>query len=363
MHAITLQEMAESLILARLLVRGARPPARRDVQKSLDSLFVQRLGTTEWRTVFSTAFDRLVELEQVTQRPLALTVAGRDRALGFWQIAEVPPRIRWEALKRQYIVPRVLGLSCRQLSGKDKTKSLIAAVLKARYQLPADTGDSPAAIVNALAWRQLNIEATARFTPQAVVAKTLLDSTRNPTADQVATSLARLAFDTAGNDLFAGALRQWIATGQIDAAIQPNRFDAPTIKTSTTNGVSSPSGFSAVDQCPEDMTAFVANTLAAAAQSHTGQLQADATPAGGFGDNKVFISQAWNRLQNRPEFAALTLGRFKERLVEAHRCQLLELCRADLVERMDARDVAESETRYLDGVFHLLRIDNQGRQS
>ena len=53
----------------------------------------------------------------------------------------------------------------------------------------------------------------------------------------------------------------------------------------------------------------------------------------------------------------MTLAQFKERLVEAHRCRLLELCRADLVERMNSKDVAESETRYLDGIFHVLRVD------
>jgi hypothetical protein len=94
------------------------------------------------------------------------------------------------------------------------------------------------------------------------------------------------------------------------------------------------------------LTKFAADTLAAARAIETGR----------FGDNKVFISQVWNRLCAQREFATMTLGQFKVRLIEAHRRRLLELSRADLVERMDPRDVAESETRYLDGVFHLLRI-------
>ena len=100
------------------------------------------------------------------------------------------------------------------------------------------------------------------------------------------------------------------------------------------------------------MTTFAADTLRLAGETQTGW----------FGDNKVFISQVWNHLRGQREFAAMTLAQFKERLVEAHRRRLLELSRADLVERMDAHDVAESETRYLDGVFHMLQIDNQGRQ-
>lgn len=335
MHEITLQEMAEHLILARLLAGGSRAPTRREVQKSLDSLFVERLGESVWRTLFSSACDRLVAMERVTSQPIALTAAGRDCALKFWHIDELPARARWETLKRQYIVPRVLGVSRQQLSGKDKNKSLIAAVVKNRYKLGSDTGNTLASVVNALAWRQLNVDSTARFTPQAVIARLLLKSNRNPTTDQVAKSLARLAVDTAGNDLFGGALRQWIASAEIEADPGAGVVDM----TST-------------DVHNRELTTFASNTLRAALGTQTGR----------FGDNKVFISQVWNHLQARREFAAMTLAQFKERLVEAHRRQLLELSRADLVERMDAQDVAESETRYLDGVFHLLRIDNQGRQ-
>jgi hypothetical protein len=334
MHDTTLQEMAEHLILARLLAGTVRAPTRRDVQKSLDSLFLERLGESLWRSVFSSAFDRLVALEQVTSQPIGLSAAGRDRALGYWQIDKVPPRVRWETLKRQYIVPRILGLSRQQLAGKDKTKSLIAAVLKNKYHLASETGDTLPAVVNALAWRQLNVDSTARFTPQAVVAEILLKSTRKPTTDQAATSLARLAFDTAGNDLFAGALRQWIATAEIEGPPAAGVVDQTS--TADHNG---------------ELTTFAADTLRAACGAKTGW----------FGDNKVFISQVWNHLRAQREFAALTLAQFKERLVEAHRGRLLELSRADLVERMNADDVADSETRYLDGVFHLLRIDDQGR--
>ena len=327
--------MAEHLILARLLAVTARAPARRDVQKSLDSLFLERLGAPLWRTVFSGAFNRLVELEQVNSQPIALTATGRDRALGYWQIDDLPARARWETLKRQYIVPRVLGLSRRQFAGKDKTKSLIAAVLKNKYHLPPETGASLTSVINALAWRQLNVDSTARFTPQAVVANVLLKSPRKPTTDQVATSLARLAVDTAGSDLFTGALRQWIAAAEI--APDPAAVVVDHASTDDLNG---------------ELTTFALHTLQAAR----------GTKVGWFGDNKVFISQVWNHLHAQQEFAAITLAHFKERLVEAHRRRLLELSRADLVERMNADDVADSETRYLDGVFHLLRIDDQGRQ-
>jgi len=320
--------MAENLILARLLVPGSRPPARAAIEKCLAPLFSQRLIPADWRNLFASALDRLIANELVSAKPLSLTAAGRERALEYWQIDRVPARVRWETLKREYIAPRVLGLSRDQLNGKDKAKAFVAAVLKSRYRLPGEIGAASTAVVNALAWQQLDIISTARFTPQAVVSQALLKSARPLTADELAKQLARLALDTAGNDLFTGALRQWIAN-----AAPPER-----------DGGSQDATGAARDK---ELPNFAESISRAARNSQTGR----------FGDNKVFISEIWRAFQARDDFDGLSLQEFKERLVEAHRRRLLELSRADLVERMDPREVAESETKYMDATFHFVRVD------
>jgi hypothetical protein len=45
--------------------------------------------------------------------------------------------------------------------------------------------------------------------------------------------------------------------------------------------------------------------------------------------------------------------------VEANAHRLLTLSRADLVQLMDPGDVAESETPYLNAVFHLILVDGK----
>ncbi len=320
MSRVKVEELAENLILARLLVRGSRPPLRANLQKSLASLFLQRLSPAEWRSLFDAALDGLIARDLVVRKPLGLTDAGRDRALDYWQIDRMPGNVRWETLKREYIVPRVLGILRHEVTGRDKTKSFVAAILKARYRLPAEVGTSATAVVNALAWQQVDIVSTARFTPQAVVSQALLKSARPVSAADLARQLARLALDTTGNDLFTGALRQWIARA--------------------TEG---PTTVENADKLP----GFAETICRTARNSQTGR----------FGDNKVFISQVWRAFQARENFDGLTLAEFKERLVEAHRRRLLELSRADLVERMDPREVAESETKYLDATFHFVRVD------
>ena len=65
----------------------------------------------------------------------------------------------------------------------------------------------------------------------------------------------------------------------------------------------------------------------------------------------------WRASQREPNFPRLTLPEFKQRLVEANRDHLLHLSRADLVQAMDPRLVAESETAYLNATFHFVLLE------
>jgi hypothetical protein len=74
--------------------------------------------------------------------------------------------------------------------------------------------------------------------------------------------------------------------------------------------------------------------------------------SGRFGDDKVFVSHLFRVLS--PPHASLE--QFKSELLELHRHQRLTLSRADLVEAMDPRDVAESEIRHQNATFHFVRL-------
>ncbi len=76
-----------------------------------------------------------------------------------------------------------------------------------------------------------------------------------------------------------------------------------------------------------------------------------------FGENKAFISSIWQRMRRKATCKGMTMNAFKQRLVEANSKGLLRLSRADLVSAMDPELVAESETRYLNAMFHFVRLD------
>ncbi len=99
---------------------------------------------------------------------------------------------------------------------------------------------------------------------------------------------------------------------------------------------------------PFDLTAFAATVRTLAANS---------PPEDRFHANKVFIAALWRATQREPNFPRLSLQEFKERLVEANSHNLLHLSRADLVQAMDPRLVADSETEYLNATFHFVLLE------
>jgi hypothetical protein len=328
MSPATPEDLAGLLLVARLLVPAKKAPTAASVQKNLAPLFTHRMSAAEWNELFKQALARQIAAGHVIQKPLALTELGRGFALSYWQIERIPPKITWNALCKQHLVPRVLGLP-RQSSGKALTQaSLVAAVLKSRRGLPAEVALTTTGIVAALAWKQLGIDSTAPFTPQGVVERLLPKSARKRSAAEVVNQLARVELETTGKDLFEGALRQWIMGGP--------------------SGTSRETGSGTAAIAADDPRQF----------SERVRLAAKQCPTGRFGGDKIFISHVWKQFTVPETPSPLPLAEFKDRLVEAHRAGLLELSRADLVERMDPVDVSQSETRYLDARFHFVRLDS-----
>ena len=72
----------------------------------------------------------------------------------------------------------------------------------------------------------------------------------------------------------------------------------------------------------------------------------------------MFIAALWRTSQREPNFPRLSLPEFKQRLVDANSQSLLHLSRADLVQAMDPRMVAESETTFLNATFHFVLVED-----
>lgn len=75
---------------------------------------------------------------------------------------------------------------------------------------------------------------------------------------------------------------------------------------------------------------------------------------GRVGQEKVFVSAIWHHIASDRRVSNLSLDGFKRWLLHANRDQLLSLARADAVNGMDPRLVAESEIESLGASFHFV---------
>ncbi len=207
---------------------------------------------------------------------------------------------------------------------------LRAAVLRQVHRLPVRDIPTAREASDAFLWKQLGVETDRPFSMEAVkrllLSRALGQETGSPSTAKLLALAAGKAAGARRND--ARAMREAIFARWL--ALDRN-VDTPAPE-------------------PDALDAFAARALEAASRTVTGR----------FGCYLVFIHHVHATYLAMNEDARDSLETFKNRLVEAHRCGLLELDRADLVSVMSQDDVANSETRYLNSVFHFIRLPEGG---
>jgi hypothetical protein len=299
---------------------------RRDVGRLLDA-DISTAEFDELRTELASAGF----LTRGKRNTFAVTDLGRQRALRFLGVAELPSRTNWRAVITEYLFPRAAKLSADAAARLDSGDKLAAFVLKRKYGLAEGAGSTVSQVLEAIVCQRLGFpdETTLSGLLCAVLSK-LVGSDRLPRE----TLLKQLPlFETgltmAGADAARGkVVRDWLAG---------EHAPPPPL---------SPPPLPPVE--PFDLPAFAATVRALAATS---------APQDRFHDNKVFIVALWRASQREPNFPRVSLAEFKQRLVEANSRNLLHLSRADLVQAMDPQSVAESETVYLNATFHFVLLE------
>jgi hypothetical protein len=285
------------LIVLRLSVRAATPPAPSDVSKALYALLARQLSASEWREAFRAALAALRRAGLVDDQRLALTDAGWRRAQALLRLKEPPKARDWRELKRRYLPRLLFGADVPE----GKPINPVAAVLAQQLGLPIDPG---------LTLEQVARRAVAKFADAPKV-----------TADAVTNALAL----------------RWLCEAVPQAAVpQVAVPPAP-----------------ALQQASSAPRAATASTL-----EHVVEKVRRASAGSGvrrYGPEKVFIASVWEVLSGDAEIAALGEQGFKDVLAEAHRRGLVTLSRADLVAAMDPRDVAASEIRHQNATYHFIQ--------
>jgi hypothetical protein len=320
------------LILVRLLASGKRPPGPSRLRKDLARFFRHAPDAEQWQGYL----DELVRGGLLTAGPYRLTDAGRAKALEFLGLDALPSGTNWKIVRTRYLLLKALGVQEANAEMRKRiagAEGLGAFLIKAHYDLPAGAGTTLTRALEALVCRELGFPAeTSLDAVKATVLSRLLGATERLGMGQVREQFPRQVAGTSKGGvegLREAVLQRWVegANGQRPeaAAVQEQPAEAGEF----------------------DLPAFAATVQAAARHC----------PSGWFGDNKVFINHVWSQLGQEPGLPALDLPAFKARLVEANHAGLLRLERADLVQAMDPADVRESETPYLNAVFHFVLVE------
>jgi len=260
----------------------------------------------------------------------ALTDAGRERALRFLGVAELPSRTNWSTVIAKYLFPKAAGLSADATAKLDNGDKLAAFILKRKYELAAGAGSTVNQVLEAVACKRLGFsEETTLDGLLCVVLSTLMGAERL-TKEKLNKQLP--LFETGLTAASADAARRNVVRGWLAGATAPTQPPQPEPQPSE----------------PFDLPVFAATVRALAASS---------PPQDRFHDNKVFIAALWRASQREPNFPRVSLAEFKQRLVEANSHNLLHLSRADLVQAMDPQLVGDSETVYLNAEFHFVLLE------
>ncbi len=208
----------------------------------------------------------------------------------------------------------------------EKADKLAPLLLKRKLGLPVGTGSSLGAVFEAIACRELGYPDHAKL--KDLIPHLLgkaIGSNESLDMESAVKVVPRVLLDSPKSDM--AGLRAVALAGLTNTDPRPPVVDP--------------------EPEPFDLEMF-ANTVKAVART---------SPTGRFGDNKVFISHVWRQVAEESQFAPLNFAGFKEKLVEANRENLLILSRADFAHDMNPADVRESETAYLNAVFHFILVE------
>lgn len=319
-----------------LLWLATRPEGRGTVSKlrqALAPLLRERLSSADAAAAVDealTAAAAAAELER-GRGSLVLSDAGRARATELFGL-DAWPKLTWRRARETLLPRHALGLAG---DGKGGSDGLRAAVLVRAHGLDERAGRSLPRARDQLLWKLLGVDRQEPFTHGAVVSFLLgraLGSERTLKPEVALEQLAAQAVGARRREarlLAAAIIDRWLSDGAT-AIAQPLAVAAPE------------NGHGPTSSWPDQPEQLAARILDTARGMHSGR----------FGDDKVFVSHLFRELH--PPYASL--DRFKEELLELHRERHLTLSRADLVEAMNPRDVAESEIRQHNATFHFVRL-------
>lgn len=319
----------QTLVLARAHT-SAKPMTVAAMAKDLER-FAPAAGLS-WRASVEAAVTELTGQRVMDEQRKVIDREALGKRLGSAMA------FKWPQLTDRILPALALGLLLKDVVGKPAVldgREAWAAAIAARALGFWQAGLPPKApaFCDRLAWERLELKGKVERLPEAVRALFLqreLGTTPAP-SERLLRLLAARELGVMSPELRAlrnALVRRWLEHGPLGSA---EAADGEANDGAQASGAANHADFAA------DLQRAIAGLR-----------------QGTFGDEKVFISAAWEELRQRPAWRQLSLGDFKTRLLAAHHAGEVVLARADLVGAMDPQLVERSEIEAGSASFHFI---------
>jgi hypothetical protein len=324
------------------------------LEKSISAEVSAQLSSSDTKDVFDAALRTAERQKYLTlstppkskvKRP-TLTDAGRQLALSALGLKALPPKLDWPQARRMLAL-QVLA-PAKAPAEKLNADAIATQILIAQHGLPSSVATLSQAIER-LAWRALDIETDAPFTAAAAqrhLLRDLVPADTRAAGNSWRRMFAVRAVHARGNTADALSRALLLST-------KPLRADVPRSSAATQQRENRPGVGN--DNAPQST---VQPSLADFAQAVSRAAQSPQVRR--FHGDRAFIGSVWDHMRASKMIGEMSLDEFKTKLVTAHRKQLLEIVRADLVGAMDPNEVRRSEARFDNATYHFVALSAGG---
>jgi hypothetical protein len=337
----SLVQAVEKLILTRLLVARPKGATAQQVKKDLTPLVEHQYAGATWETVFQDClqhlnfdgkieFPRLVQVgkKKASSQTFVLTSKGEQEAYNYLGVQNLPFNTKWLTIRNSYLPALALSVSptVNNLKQLGTLGGLQGAVIRKTFGIQGHECPTVKQAVDALLWKQLGFSTDKPFSLKAVqelLLNRLMGGGKEFTISQLKKMIPAKAVSARSTN-----------AGELRLAILRRLFEVDELKPTV------------VERPHFDLKSFADKVMEASRSCQNGR----------FGPDKVFISHVWSLFKELYPNFVINETDFKKQLVEANRVGLLNLSRADLIQAMNTEDVTKSETRYLNAIFHFIRL-------
>ena len=142
------------LVLVRMTLPGKNPVGPKDVREDVGKLLGVDFSVSQLDDVRN-ELAAAGFLTKGKRHTFTLTDAGRERALRFLGVDELPPRTNWSSVIGRYLFPKAAGLSADAAAKLDSGDKLAAFILKRKYELAGRAGSTVSQVLEAVACKEL----------------------------------------------------------------------------------------------------------------------------------------------------------------------------------------------------------------